>query len=205
MQTLIRGIHRLRPEDFRSSHALFRLTGQGQSPGALVLACSELRIDPCSLIPTNFGALYVLQNFGNFAAAFDPRQPDQDASVGAALALYPLKDLVVCGHTSCGVMRNVLASDPGGDEEPPLMVKTLRHGERTRHIMAEHYGHLIGDRLLAAAIEENVLVQLENLRTIPAVASRLARGDLHLHGWVYASGAIFVYDPDQEQFVPLSQ
>ena len=205
MQTLIKGIHRLRPAEFRSSHALFELPGQGRSPEALVIACSELPIDPYSLIPTNFADVYVLQNFGNFAAPFDPRQPDQDASVEAALALYPLKDVVVCGHTSCDVMRNVLAFDEGRDAEMPLLVKTLRHAERTRHIMAEHYGHLFGEPLLAAAIEENVLVQLENLRTIPAVASRLKGGDLHLHGWIYAAGVIFVYDPHQEQFVPLAQ
>ena len=89
--------------------------------------------------------------------------------------------------------------------EIPLLVKTLRHTELTRHIIADHYGHLVGERLLAAAIEENVLVQLENLRTIPAVASRLSRGDLHLHGWIYSAGVIFVYDPREEQFAPLTQ
>jgi carbonic anhydrase len=205
MQTLVKGIHRLCPAEFRSSHALFRLPTNGQSPEALLIACSELPIDPYSLIPTNFADLYVLQNFGNFAARFDPRQPDQDESVEAALALYPLKDVVVCGHASCGVLRNVLAFDEGRIAEMPLLVKTLRRAERTRRIMARHYGHLVGEPLLAAAIEENVLVQLENLRAIPAVAARLKGGDLHLHGWIYAAGVIFAYDPQQEQFVPLTQ
>lgn len=81
----------------------------------------------------------------------------------------------------------------------------VHHTKRTRHIITEYYGHLAGEPLLAAAIEENVLVQLENLRTIPVVALRLNRGDLHLHGWIYAGGVIFVYDPHQEQFVPLTQ
>lgn len=41
-----------------------------------------------------------------------------------------------------------------------------------------------GVRLSTSAVEEDVLVQLENLRTLPAVA-RLVRGDLHRQGWVY--------------------
>jgi len=59
----------------------------------------------------------------------------------------------------------------------------------------------------AATVEENVLVQLENLWTLPAVASRLVRGDLHLHGWVYKidTGEVFAYDVGDGQFVKLSE
>ena len=84
MYASIRSLYRLCLAEFRSSHALFRLAGQGRSPKVLVIACSELPIDPYSLIPTNFADLYVVQNFGNFAARFDPRQRDRDASVEAA-------------------------------------------------------------------------------------------------------------------------
>jgi carbonic anhydrase len=71
----------------------------------------------------------------------------------------------------------------------------------------ENYGHLDGDRLVTATVEENVLVQLENLRTLPSVASRLVRGDLHLHGWVYKieTGEVFAFDTTSGQFVPLAQ
>ena len=73
--------------------------------------------------------------------------------------------------------------------------------------MRDNYGHLDGDRLVTATVEENVLVQLENLRTLPAVASRLVRGDLHLHGWVYKieTGEVFAYDFTNGQFVPVAQ
>jgi carbonic anhydrase len=57
-----------------------------------------------------------------------------------------------------------------------------------------------------AAIEENVLVQIENLRTHPSVAAALSRGDLRLHGWVYKfqTGEVFAYHADQQQYLPLS-
>jgi carbonic anhydrase len=76
-----------------------------------------------------------------------------------------------------------------------------------RCIIRDNYAHLDGDRLLTAAVEENVLVQLENLRTHPAVGSRLERGDLHLHGWVYKieTGEVFAYDVGKAQFVKLAE
>jgi carbonic anhydrase len=60
---------------------------------------------------------------------------------------------------------------------------------------------------MMAAIEENVLVQIEHLQTLPAVAARRARGAIHLHAWVYQfeTGDVFAYDPRREQFVPLKR
>ena len=50
-------------------------------------------------------------------------------------------------------------------------------------------------------------MQLENLRTLPAVASRLVRGDLHLHAWVYEieTGEVFAYDVGSGQFVAVAE
>src|SRR5206468_10474876 len=89
----------------------------------------------------------------------------------------------------------------------PAVAHWLTHAEATRRIMREKYPHLTGSGLLTAAVEENVLVQLENLRTHPAVAVKLARGELKLHGWVYKieTGEVFAYDPTRGQFIPLAE
>jgi carbonic anhydrase len=60
------------------------------------------------------------------------------------------------------------------------------HAESTARIMKENYQHITeAAPRLTATVEENVLVQLENLRTHPSVAAALARDELKLHGWVY--------------------
>src|SRR6185503_19905485 len=91
--------------------------------------------------------------------------------------------------------------------ELPALAAWLSHAEATRQIMKEKYQHLTGKLLVTATVEENVLVQLENLRTHPTVAAGLARGDLKLHGWVYKieSGEVFSYDPERGQFVHLAE
>jgi carbonic anhydrase len=73
--------------------------------------------------------------------------------------------------------------------------------------MRENYSHLSGEALLNVAVQENVLVQLEHLRSHPALVAAIARGELNLHGWVYKieTGDIFAYDAAGEQFLPIGE
>ena len=55
-------------------------------------------------------------------------------------------------------------------------------------------------------LEQNVVLQLQHLRTHPAVATRLARGDLKLHGWVYdiRTGDVSAWDEESGSFEPVA-
>ena len=101
-------------------------------------------------------------------------------------------------------MKGLLALDQLQDM--PAVKYWLAHAEATRRIMREKYQHLEDVPLLTAATQENVLVQLEHLRTHPAVASGLAAGNLKLHGWVYKieTGEVFAFDPSIGQFVQIA-
>ncbi len=83
----------------------------------------------------------------------------------------------------------------------------LSHAESTCWVAEENYQDLGNEAKLNTAIQENVLIQLENLRTLPCVAARLVKGDLNLHVWVckVETGEVFVYDPDEGQFLPLPE
>ena len=72
-------------------------------------------------------------------------------------------------------------------------------------IVATQYSHLSPEARWRVMTQENVLVQMENLRTHPAVATALAKGELRLHAWVYKmeTGQVFTYDPEMAQFTPL--
>ena len=52
-------------------------------------------------------------------------------------------------------------------------------------------------------IEQNVLLQLQHLRTHPAVAAALAKGTTELHGWVYdiRSGEVEAFDEAENRFI----
>jgi carbonic anhydrase len=91
----------------------------------------------------------------------------------------------------------------GPPSRTPLVTDWLRHADATLAIVREHYGHLQGKALVHAAAEENVLVQLEHLRTLPVIAARISTGQVRLHGWMYKidSGEVFYYESDVGQFV----
>ena len=59
------------------------------------------------------------------------------------------------------------------------------------------------DDLLTAAIKSNVLVQLDHLRTYPAVALAESAGELALHGCFYRfeTGDISAFDSVRGKFV----
>jgi carbonic anhydrase len=205
MQKLIQGIHRFQQESFRPLQGLFEQLSMGQNPETLFITCSDSRIDPNLLTRSKPGDLFILRNAGNIVPPHTAASGGEAATIEFAVANLGVKDIIICGHSHCGAMRGLL--QPEQVAALPALSSWLSHAEATRRIVQANYGHLDGDRLLTATIEENVLVQLENLRTLPPIASRLVQGDLHLHGWVYKieTGEVFAYDLTCGQFVPVAQ
>jgi carbonic anhydrase len=204
MQKLLEGIHHFRQDSFRELHSLFEQLAHGQNPETLFITCSDSRIDPNLLTQSKPGDLFILRNAGNIVPPHGAANGGEAATIEFAVAALGVKDIIICGHSHCGAMKGLL--QPEMVAPLPAVAAWLSHAESTRRIMQDNYQHLEGDKLLTATIEENVLVQLENLRTLPSVASRLAKGDLHLHGWVYKfeTGEVFAYDPKSGQFLPLA-
>lgn len=204
MQKLIEGIHQFQAEGFVPLQGLFEQLAKGQNPETLFITCSDSRIDPTLLTRAQPGDLFILRNAGNIVPPHGAGNGGEAATIEFAVSALGVKDVIVCGHTHCGAMQGLL--QPEQVSSLPAVASWLSHAETTRRIIQENYTHLAGDRLLNAAIEENVLVQLEHLRTLPSVAARLVKGDLHLHGWVYKieTGEVFAYDVAQGQFVMLA-
>jgi len=205
VQKLIKGIHQFQSETFLPMQGLFEQLAKGQQPETLFITCSDSRIDPNLLTRSKPGDLFILRNAGNIVPPHSAGNGGEAATIEFAVAALGVKDIIVCGHSHCGAMRGLL--QPEQIASLPAVSSWLSHADTTRRIIRDNYGHLDGDRLLTAAVEENVLVQLENLRTHPAVNSRLLRGDLHLHGWVYKieTGEVFAYGVEHAQFVKLAE
>lgn len=205
MQKLIQGIHRFQQKDFRGLQNLFEQLSKGQKPETLFITCSDSRIDPNLLTRSNPGELFILRNAGNIVPPHGAANGGEAATIEYAVAALGVREIIICGHSHCGAMQGLLK--PESVSTLPAVSTWLGHAETTRRIIQENYKHLEGEKLLTATVEENVLVQLENLRTLPAVASRLVKGDLHLHGWVYKieTGEVFAFDPQNGQFVSVAE
>ena len=204
MQKLVQGIHEFKSKIFSAKRQLFENLAKGQHPQALFITCSDSRVCPDLITQTEPGDLFILRNAGNIVPPYGAANGGEGATIEYAVAVLGVKDIVICGHSLCGAMKGLLEKEQL--VSLPSVAQWLGHAEATRRIMTEKYPHLEGNPRLTCAVQENVLVQLENLRTHPAVAASLSRGELRLHGWVYKieTGEVFAYDSEQFQFVPLS-
>ena len=205
MQKLIQGIHEFQHGEFVPLQGLFETLAKGQSPETLFITCSDSRIDPNLLTRSQPGDLFILRNAGNIVPPHGAVNGGEAATIEFAVSALGVRDIIICGHSHCGAMKGLLFPDQV--QSLPAVANWLTHAATTRQIVQDHYKTLSGEELLTATIEENVLVQLENLKTLPSVATRLMRGDLRLHGWVYRieTGEVFAYDLEKGQFVALAE
>lgn len=203
MDKLLRGIQQFQANVFESKRSLFEKLGGGQAPEVLFITCSDSRIDPALLTQTEPGDMFVVRNAGNIVPPAGTAHSGELATIEYAVSELPIRDIVVCGHTQCGAMKGLLALDQL--DAMPGVKSWLDYAQATLQILRTKHAGATGSELLSAAIQENVLVQLANLRTHPAVAAKVASGEINLHGWVYQfeSGDVFRFSPEEHHFVSL--
>jgi len=182
---------------------LFHQLAHQQRPVALFITCADSRIDPCLLTQTKPGELFICRVIGNIV----PRYPESIGGVSAtieyAVGVLGVPDVIVCGHTDCGVMKGVL--NPEALEPLANVSAWLRHAKPAREALENSKGRLNDAEFFMALTERNVVEQLKNLQTHPSVAARLEQKSLKLHGWVYhiARGTVTIYDSGSGRFLPM--
>jgi carbonic anhydrase len=191
---ILSGVSRFHREVFPEHRELFERLALEQRPHALFITCSDSRIVPGLLTQTEPGELFICRVIGNVVPPYPETVGGVSATIEYAVGVLGVEDVIVCGHTDCGVMKGVL--HPEVVAELPAVSAWLEHALPARQAA--------GSDDLLAVTEANVVRQLENLRTHPSVAHRLKQGDLAVHGWVYhlAQGAVTSYDPAAARFAP---
>lgn len=205
MQKLVAGIHRFQAGVFGAQKDLFARLSQGQEPDALFITCSDSRISPTLITQTVPGDLFILRNAGNIVPPYGLIQGGEAATIEYAIEALAVKDIIICGHTHCGAMKALL--DPASLNNLPATRGWLTYAEATRRVMQTHYEGMAEDDKLGVCVEENVLVQIENLRTHPSVLAAMTRGVLRIHAWIYQieSGNVVAFDSDAGQYLPVAE
>jgi carbonic anhydrase len=203
MEKLVKGFLKFRNEVFGKKKELFTTLSDKQTPRALFITCSDSRVDPTLLTQTDPGELFILRNAGNMVPPYGSMQGGSTATIEYAVAMLNVPHIIVCGHTDCAVMKALLHPDQVHDL--PAVKEWLGQAETTRRLMRDHHVASTGKRRLIQTTQENVRSQLDHLRTHPSVALALRKGKVDLHGWVYsiATGDVWVYDFNSEEFTSL--
>ena len=206
MRKLVRGIVDFRNRVRPIARETFARLALGQSPDVLFIGCSDSRVAINVFASTEPGDLFVVRNPGNIvspAAADGLSVADESeaAAIEFAVGQLHVRDIIVCGHSSCGAMSGLLrgrASVPA-----PHLRSWLRHAERALERIPDRTAVQAADQLSQA----NALLQLEHLRTYPVVQGAEKEGGLRLHAFWFdiASAEVLAYDPGQGRFVPLDE
>ncbi len=153
-----------------------------QQPHTLFITCSDSRINVEALTSAGVGELFVTRNVGNMVPPYRDTMDSVAAVVEYAVNALKVQHIVVCGHSDCGAMKALL--QPASTKALPAVRAWLTNapaqGPSTEADSPQELGQ---------TTEANVLAQLGNLKTHPAVADALAEGRLTLSGWVYDIGA----------------
>ena len=206
MDRLVGGIQKYKKEYFSEHQEFFEELVKGQSPRALFITCSDSRIDPNVLTQTEPGEIFTQRTAGNIVPPYGSVRGGEAATIEYAVCALKVKHIIICGHSHCGAMAGLL--HPDKTETMPAVQSYLEYAEATSRILKENYPDVTDEeKRLNLAVEENVLVQLENLRTHPSVAAAVGRGELGLHAWVYKfeTGDVTAFNPTTGQFLPVEQ
>jgi carbonic anhydrase len=191
-------------QDFEQKRALFEELENGQSPETLLITCADSRIDPNLITRAQPGELFICRNAGNIVPSYSPHTGGISASIEYAVSVLGVNHIIVCGHTDCGAMKGAMA--PESLAALPQVSSWLGYCDSALARVKAKHGSACKEHLLDMT-EENVVLQMKHLETHPSVASRLARKDIEIHGWVYhiGSGTVYCHDTASQRFIPLEE
>lgn len=204
MRKLIKGLKEFRANYVSTHQDLLEQLSHGQKPRVLFITCSDSRVSPTLITSAELGDLFVIRNAGNIIPPYGAANGGEGATVEYAINALGIDQVVVCGHSHCGAMKGLLQVGEL-EEKMPLVYDWLKHAEATRRLVKENYTNsgYSKEELLEIMIAENVLTQIENLKTYPVVRSRLFQGRLKVYAWIYLieTGEVLAYDPETHSYM----
>ncbi|HZP25055.1 MAG TPA: carbonic anhydrase [Terriglobales bacterium] len=201
---IVAGVGKFQRDLFPERRQFFGRLRQRQQPIAMFLTCADSRIVPNLLMQTEPGEVFIERTVGNIVPRYSDHVGGVTAGVEFAVLALHVPLMIVCGHTDCGVMKALL--QPENASGMPALQSWMRHALPARERLLRDNPAANGDEKLRLLTQYNVLMQLENLKTHPAVEAALARGELALQGWVYdiADGEVLAADSATGDFHALS-
>jgi carbonic anhydrase len=209
LEQLKDGVRRFQREVYPEQAELFaEAASKRQQPHTLFITCADSRIDPNAITSTGPGEVFVTRNVGNMVPPYGEMLGGVSAVIEFAVSGLKVRHIVVCGHTQCGAMQALL--EPAAVASMPTVTSWLKNAHAALGVAKTLHDRQVKDGFAVEAIdvltEQNVLLQMQHLKTHPSVAAALAAGELTLSGWVYSigSGEVEVAEDGERVFRPIA-
>ena len=191
---------------FCDDSSVFDTLKEEQKPRALLIGCSDSRVDPATLTGCAPGELFVVRNVANLVppCETDGGHHGVSAAVEFAVCSLEVEHIIVLGHCNCGGIKTLLRKR-GQATASVFLDPWVEIAAKARdQVLSELAGRepQVQER---ACEQASILISLENLLTFPWVRERVEAGLLYLHGWYFdfETGELFSYLPETKAFEPL--
>lgn len=205
---LLRGFQRFRVKSFEPNRDVFnRLAMQGQTPRALLIGCSDSRVDPAILTDSAPGDLFVVRNVANLVPPHETsgRYHGTSAALEFGICNLEIPNIIVLGHSRCGGIRALLEGYGRNDEGEGFIAPWVQIAAPARDEVLRRWPDASNEFKQRACERAGVRISLTNLMTFPFVRQRVEAGSLSLYGWYYdlENGELMQYDPEKDRFYDL--
>jgi carbonic anhydrase len=208
LEQLKGGVRQFRAEVYPERAQMYaQAAAEPQKPHTLFITCADSRIDPNEITSTGPGEVFVTRNIGNMVPAYGEMLGGVSAVIEFAVGALGVRHVVICGHSECGAMKALLT--PESVEKLPTVKSWLKNAHAALTVSESLHQRNADDTadrpVIDVLTEQNVLLQLQHLKTHPSVAGALAAGKLTISGWVYdiGAGAVRIAEDGQREFLPV--
>jgi carbonic anhydrase len=208
LEQLKQGVRRFQAEVYPAQAEIFvQAASERQRPHTLFITCADSRIDPVAITSAAPGDVFVTRNVGNMVPPYGEMLGGVSAVIEFAVSGLEVRHVVVCGHTQCGAMSALLA--PESVAGMPTVRSWLTNAHAALSVAKSLQDRGVQDGLAVQPIdvltEQNVLLQMQHLKTHPSVAGAMAQGKLTISGWVYniGTGEIEIAEDGARTFTPI--
>jgi len=208
LEQLKDGVRKFQAEVYPLRAEIFaQAASEQQRPQTLFITCADSRIDPNEITSSGTGDVFVTRNIGNMVPAYGEMLGGVSAVIEFAVSSLGVKHVVVCGHSDCGAMKALL--NPETVAKMPTVTSWLKNAHAALLVAETLHERDVEEGserpLLEVLTEQNVLLQLQHLKTHPSVAGAMAMEQLTISGWVYdiGKGTVRVAEDGEREFTPI--
>jgi len=129
------------------------------------------------------------------------------AVIEFAVSSLGVRHVVICGHSHCGAMQGLL--NPASVAAMPTVESWLRNAHAAVPVAEALHSNASQPRSQGSFIdtltEQNVLLQMQHLKTHPSVAGAIAKRSLTVSGWIYniGTGDVRIAIDGETSFMPI--
>ncbi len=201
------GYQRFREKYFKNENTIFQNLAISQNPKALIIGCSDSRVDPAIIMDCKPGDLFLVRNVANLVPPYEA--PDNgyhgtSAALEFGVCHLEVEQIIIIGHSSCGGIASLFENNKQNNQDLTFINKWMDLVANLCHHDSIDEIHDQKNKINQCS-KLAIINSLANLKSFPWIKSRINDGKLNIHGWYFniKTGTIEQYDSKLDKFQEL--